>query len=245
MVLTATAIMAMIGVLFTLPQYSQAVLGTDAMGSGLRLLPLVGGLLIGIPPAALLLRLVGAKIMAAFGFAVMGAGLLLEATTAVDSGQGFVLEWTAVVGAGLGLTFATTASAAIAKLPQERSGVGAAVLQALQKVGGPFGAAVLGSVLASAYQAELHLGGLPPAVAKAVEDSVFGGLAVAGQLRSAALAESVRASFVQGVDVALLVSAGITLVGILLALAFLPGRSAAIEAGREPQRKEGPHPVAR
>jgi MFS transporter, DHA2 family, multidrug resistance protein len=243
-ILTATAIMAMIGVLFTLPQYSQAVLGVDAMGSGLRLVPLVGGLLAGMLPAALLVRFVGAKLMAACGFAVMGAGLLLGATTAVTSGQGFALEWTAVVGVGLGLTFATTASAAIAKLPQERSGVGAAVFQALQKVGGPFGAAVLGSVLASAYQAELHLVGLPPAVAKAVEDSVFGGLAVAGQLRSAALAESVRAAFVHGMDVALLVSAGITMVGIVLALAFLPGRSAAIAAGPAPEKKGGPRAVA-
>jgi MFS transporter, DHA2 family, multidrug resistance protein len=242
-VLTGTAIMAMIGVLFTLPQYSQAVLGTDAMGSGLRLLPLVGGLLIGILPAALLLRIVGAKVMAAFGFAVMGAGLLLGATTTVGSGQGFVLEWTAVVGVGLGLTFATTASAAIAKLPQERSGVGAAVFQALQKVGGPLGAAVLGSALASAYQAELHLGALPPAAVKAVEDGVFGGLAVAVDLRSAALAESVRTAFVHGMDVALLVSAGITVVGILLALAFLPGRSAAIEAGPEPERTGEPRAV--
>ena len=244
LVLTATAMMAMIGVLFTLPQYSQAVLGSDAMGSGLRLLPLVGGLLIGIVPAVALLRLVGAKLTAACGFAVMAAGLLLGATTALNSGQEFILEWSAVVGFGLGLAFATTASAAIAKLPQERSGVGAAVFQALQKVGGPFGAAVLGSVLASAYQAELHLGGLPPAVAKVVQDSVFGGLAVAGQVRSAALAESVRAAFVHGMDAALLASAGITLVGVVLALAFLPGGSSAIDAGRERGRKGGPSAVA-
>jgi hypothetical protein len=78
----------------------------------------------------------------------------------------------------------------------------------------------------------------------AVKDSVFGGLAMAGQLRSAALAESVRSAFVQGMDVALLVSAGITLVGLLLALASMPGRSAAIEAGPEPERKGGPHAVA-
>jgi hypothetical protein len=35
---------ALFGVLFTAPQYFQAILGTDAMGSGLRLLPLIGGL---------------------------------------------------------------------------------------------------------------------------------------------------------------------------------------------------------
>ena len=44
-VLAAVAILAMFGVLFTLPQYFQGVLGTTAMGSGVRLLPLIGGLL--------------------------------------------------------------------------------------------------------------------------------------------------------------------------------------------------------
>ena len=36
-ILAAFAVLAMIGVLFTMPQYFQGVLGTDAMGSGLRL----------------------------------------------------------------------------------------------------------------------------------------------------------------------------------------------------------------
>ena len=42
-ILAAVAIFAMIGVLFTMPQYFQGVLGTTAMGSGLRLLSLIGG----------------------------------------------------------------------------------------------------------------------------------------------------------------------------------------------------------
>jgi hypothetical protein len=42
-ILAAVGIFALFGVLFTAPQYFQAVLGTDAMGSGLRLLPLIGG----------------------------------------------------------------------------------------------------------------------------------------------------------------------------------------------------------
>jgi hypothetical protein len=50
--------------------------------------------------------------------------------------------------------------------------VGTALLQALQKPGGPFGAAVLGSVLSSAYQARLDLAGLPPAAAMVVQGRV-------------------------------------------------------------------------
>ena len=38
---------AMFGVLFAMPQFFQAVLGADALGTGLRLLPIIGGLLVG------------------------------------------------------------------------------------------------------------------------------------------------------------------------------------------------------
>ena len=52
----------MLGVLFTMPQYFQGVLGTDAMGSGLRLLPLIGGLVVGAALAHQVARLAGAKV---------------------------------------------------------------------------------------------------------------------------------------------------------------------------------------
>ena len=226
-VLVTVGTLALVGVLFTMPQYFQGVLGTDAMGSGLRLLPLIAGFVVGLAPAARLVRLTGAKITVALGFAVLAAGWLVGATTSLDSTGAFVAAWMAGAGIGFGLLFATAASAALSELPVDRSGIGSAVLQALKNTGAPLGAAILGSVLSSAYQADLHLAGLPPAAARTAEGSVFGGLAVASQLHSAALLESVRAAFVHGVDAALMVSAGIAIAGMLIAVAFLPGRTAA------------------
>ncbi len=225
-VLNAIGALGLIGVLFTMPQYFQGVLGTDAMGSGLRLLPLIGGMLIGAVPADRAARLVGAKVAVAIGFAVLAAGLLLGATTGLSSGTGFVGLWLVLVGAGTGLALATAASGALSQLPQERSGVGSAVMQALQKTGGPFGSAVLGSVLSSAYRARVPAEGLPPAAAAAVRDSVFGGIAVADRLGSGALLESVRSAFVAGMDAALLVAAAIAASGMVLTLVFLPGQRA-------------------
>src|SRR4051794_18363103 len=46
-VLATVASFAMLGLLFALPQYFSAVGGQDAFGSGLRLLPVIGGLLLG------------------------------------------------------------------------------------------------------------------------------------------------------------------------------------------------------
>jgi EmrB/QacA subfamily drug resistance transporter len=238
-ILAAVAILAMIGVLFTMPQYFQGVLGTDAMGSGLRLLPLIGGLVVGAVPADLVARLVGAKVAVAAGFVLLAGGLFLGATTSAGSSGLFVAGWMAVVGAGMGLAMATAASAALVELPEERSGVGSAVLQAVNKVGGPFGTAILGSVLSSVYLARLDVSGLPASAVAAVRQSIFGGVAVAHQIGSASLLESVRTAFVHGMDSALVVSAGIALAGGALTLLFLPATNASDETMQAPSGKEG------
>jgi DHA2 family multidrug resistance protein-like MFS transporter len=231
--LAAIAVLAMIGVLFTMPQFFQGVVGTDAMGSGLRLLPLIGGLVVGAVPADRIARLAGAKLAVALGFAVLAAGLIIGAETRADSSAGFVAAWMALVGAGMGLAMATSASAALSELSQERSGVGSAVLQAVNKTGGPLGTAVLGSVASSAYLAHLNLSGLPIAATRVIRQSIFGGVAIAHHLGSAALLDSVRAAFVHGMDLALLVSAGVAGVGVVLALLFLPRASARKRATAE------------
>jgi MFS transporter, DHA2 family, multidrug resistance protein len=237
-ILGGVAGQGMIGLLFSMPQYFQAVRGADALGSGLRLLPLVGGLIAGALPASWLARAVGARLTTALGFALLGAGAVIGAATGAGSGTAFVAAWMAVLCAGAGLALTAATSAALSRLSAERSGVGSAVVQAFQKTAGPFGTAIMGSVLAAAYLARLDLTGLLPAIAARARQSVYGGLAAASRLKSASLGLSVRASFVHGLDVSLLVSAGIAAIGMILALAFLP-RPAAI-----PQSLQAPAPEA-
>jgi MFS transporter, DHA2 family, multidrug resistance protein len=225
--LQAVAILALIGVLFTMPQYFQAVLGTNAMGSGLRLLPLIGGLIAGALPADRIARLVGAKLTVAAGFVLLAAGLLLGARTGISSGRGFVAAWMALAGFGMGITLATTASSALAELPEERSGVGSAVMQAFNKTGGPLGSAILGSALTAVYLGHLDLAGLSAPAADETRRSVFGGVAVAHQTHSQPLLDSVEAAFTHGLDEALVISAGIALAGAVLALLFLPRTNSA------------------
>ena len=221
-VLAVVPVLAMLGILFTMPQYFQGVLATTAMGSGVRLLPLVAGLIIGAVPAARVVQVVGAKVAVAAGFILLAAGLFLRALTSVGSSGLFVGSWMVVAGMGTGIAMATAMSAALVELSEEKSGVGAAVLQAVNKTGGPFGSAVLGSVLSADYLGRLHLSGLSATAAAAARQSVFGGVAVAQKLHSAALLRSVDAAFVHGMDLALLVSAAIAVVGAVLTVVFLP-----------------------
>jgi MFS transporter, DHA2 family, multidrug resistance protein len=229
MILAALGGMALIGMVFTLPQYSQGVLGLDPEGSGVRLLPIIGGLILGAVPADRVAGRIGGKITVATGFAITVVGLLLGATTSLDSGTWFQVSWLAIVGFGMGVGFATAASAALKQVPTDKSGVASALLQAMQKVGAPFGSAILGSVLNSVYRSNINLAGLPAGLASTVKLSVFAGVAVAQRVHSLALLESVRHAFVQGMDAALVVSAVFAAVAVVLALIFLPGRTPAAE----------------
>ena len=221
-ILAAMGIFAMFGVLFTIPQYFQAVRGLDAQGAGLQLLPMIAGIVIGAGLADRLASRIGEKAVVAFGFVELALGLAAGGTTAVDTHNIFTATWTAVCGAGMGMALATAASAALSQLSAERSGVGSALMQAVQKIGVPFGVAILGSILNSGYQANLDLAGLPSAAGQAIKSSVFAGVALAGQMGSTSILDMVRSAFVSGMDRMLLVCVAIALGSVLLSLAFLP-----------------------
>ena len=59
-----------------------------------------------------------------------------------------------------------------------------------------------------------------------MRQSVFGGVAVAAKLHSPSLLISVQRAFVHGMDMALLVSTGVALAGVVLTVVFLPQTNA-------------------
>jgi len=241
--LLSTAVsFVMFGVLFAVPQYYQAVLGTDPMGGGVRLLPMIGGILAGAVVADRFAVRMGARAVAGLGFVLLAGALLAGATTSVGSGYAPTAAWITVAGLGLGFVLPVAMDAAIGTLREEAGGVGSALIQAVRMVGGSFGAAILGSALNAGYRGHLDLTGLPPAAGHAVREGVYGGLEVARRTGSAALAGNVRAAFVHGMDVLLLMSAGLAVLGALLAL-FLPSRPAEVGAGRS-ERPESEHEAA-
>src|SRR3954452_17673267 len=96
-VLATLASFALMGLLFVLPQLFQAVQGADALNTGLRLLPIIGGLLIGAKVAERLGVGVGSRVTVAVGFVLMFAGLVAGAFTGVGDSYGLVAIWVSVV----------------------------------------------------------------------------------------------------------------------------------------------------
>ena len=252
-VLATLVSFAMFGLFFTMPQYFQEVRGVNAMGSGLRLLPMIGGMVIGMIGGTRLATprkaadgsvsapLAGVKGLATVGFAIMAVTLGFGATTTVTSGTGFAAGWFAVFGLGLGLAMPQAMNAALAPLSAERSGSGSALISAMRQVGATIGVAVLGTVLGSVYRSHLDVTGLPAAAAAAAKSGVVAGIAVAHQLGSTALLDATRHAFVQGMDTMLWVCSGIALAGAVLALLFLPRRADGVPGTAE---SAGAAPVA-
>jgi DHA2 family multidrug resistance protein-like MFS transporter len=237
-ILSTLVSFALFGILFAMPLYFRDVRGLDSLGAGMRLLPMIGGMVVGMiagtrlqspvkAPDGTSSPRVGAKALVTAGFTVMAAALAVGAFTSIRSGTGFGAAWFAVAGAGLGFAMPSAMNAALGALSAERSGAGSALITAFRQVGATLGAAILGTLLSSAYQARLDLAGLPPAAASSVRSGISGGVAVARDLGSASLLRSVDAAFVHGLDVMLWCCAGIALAAALLALAFLPRRAGA------------------
>jgi len=239
---------AMFGLMFTTPLYFQDVRGATPLGSGLRLLPLIGGMLVGMIAGSRLTDArklpdgtrgdprLSAKLAVAIGFFVMAAGLVIGAFTGLGSTMGFAALWITVTGLGLGMAMPAAMNAAVAPLTEERSASGGALISAVRQVGATIGVAVLGTLISNGYTSQLHLDGLPASAAAAVKSSVAGGVAVARQLGSEALLDEVRAAFIHGMDVMLWTCGGIALVSALLALAFLPGRAGSARPAREAEQ---------
>ncbi|MQA10937.1 MAG: DHA2 family efflux MFS transporter permease subunit [Pseudonocardiaceae bacterium] len=228
-VLATLASFALMGAMFVLPQYFQAVFGTGALGTGLRLLPVVGGLLVGVQIADRLRPRLGAKIVVTAGFVLMIGGLALGALTDVSDGYGFTAVWLSVLGVGLGFALPPAMDVAMGALSQGSSGVGSGLLQAMRQIGGTFGVAILGTVLGSGYRAQVNVTGLPGPAADAVRDTPAAGVQVARAVRSPELLNSVRESFVHGMSATLWVSAAFGVLGVLLTIAFLPRQAQDVE----------------
>jgi EmrB/QacA subfamily drug resistance transporter len=239
-VLSTVVSFAIFGVLFAVPQYFQAVNGADAFGTGLRLLPFVGGMLVGARIADRLAPKAGDTATVATGFILLAVALLIGKTSSTATGYGFTAAWLSVAGAGLGFSLPIAMNSAVAALPPEQNGVGSALVQAVRQVGGTLGVAVLGAVLSSVYRRHLALPPLPSSVADHARSSAPDGVWIGHMLGSSVLA-SVRAAFVDAMDAMLWVCAGVAVLGTLLTLMFLP-RRAESPAG-QPSPEQAPNQI--
>ncbi|MEB8340076.1 DHA2 family efflux MFS transporter permease subunit [Streptomyces endophyticus] len=221
--LTATLGMFILaGVLFLLPQYLQAVLGIDSFGTGVRLVPMMGGMLLAARLAQPLVLKFGARAVICVSLVVLAFAAFLGARTTVDSGYGFTALWLSIAGIGVAFAMIPAMGGAMGALAKDQAGRGSGLLSTVRQTGSALGVALLGAVLSGAYTARLATTGLPEAAADAARDSVVGAHAVADRLGDPALLASANDAFVHGMDLALVVIGVVALLAALLTAVLLP-----------------------
>jgi MFS family permease len=137
-----------------------------------------------------------------------------------------------IQGAGMGTVMPPSTEAVMSVVPRERAGSGSALTNTARQVAGALGVAVLGSILAQAYRGQLspHLTALPAQARGAATGSITATQAVAAKLGAGSpagrdLAAFADTAFVHAMHITTLISAAITLLGVLVVVIWMPGHA--------------------
>ncbi len=163
---------AMFGALAYLPQYFQIVKGVSPTSSGLRLLPLMAGLLAtSITTGQLVSRWGRYKVFPVVGTAVLTLGLYLLSRLSVTTGTLLSSLYMLVLGAGIGGSMQVLVLAVQNSVPYAELGTATAGTTFFRSIGGSFGTAVFGAVFTNVLPhnlaRELHGLALPPGLTAA------------------------------------------------------------------------------
>ncbi|HYV14889.1 MAG TPA: MDR family MFS transporter [Conexibacter sp.] len=162
---------ALFGTMLVLPLYYQVARGQSALTAGLLMAPQGLGAACAMPFAGRLTDRVGGGLVAVTGLTIMTLGTLPLAFVGADTSYGLLGATLVVRGVGLGCAMMPTLAAAYACLERAAVPRATAALNALQRVGGSVGTALLAVVLQ--HEIRIALGGgsgastlqpIPPAV---------------------------------------------------------------------------------
>jgi EmrB/QacA subfamily drug resistance transporter len=141
---------AMFGALTFLPLFLQEAKGVSAIASGVRLFPMMGGLLVASIGSGLLVSRWGRyKIFPVVGTALMTVGLYLMSLIGVGTGAWVMSGYMAVFGFGLGLVMQVLVVAVQNAVPYEELGTATSGTTFFRMIGGSFGTAVFGALYAN------------------------------------------------------------------------------------------------
>jgi len=161
--------MAMFGAIVFIPLYLQLVYGASPTSSGLRLLPLMAGLLVAAVVSGRVISRIGRyKAFPIAGTATLVVGMYLLSLLRVGTAPWLASVYMLVVGVGIGLVMQVLVLVVQNDARPQEIGVATSTATFFRSVGGSFGVAIFGAIFASRLAGQLsrlphsvtaHLGG--------------------------------------------------------------------------------------
>jgi MFS family permease len=176
---------------------------------------------------------------------LMTAGLLLVATAlgiqsrmSVHTGYGLILPGFILMGLGMGLVMSPMSTAAMNSVDRTKAGAASGVLSMCRMVGGTFGIAIMGALVATIGRSDVtsSLPGLPAHVRAQIANGLGSGSGLEHLPRH--VVAVVDRAFVSALGTGLTVTASVAVVGAVIAFSLIrrtvPKRSAVLAPTAEP-----------
>ncbi|WP_306359759.1 MFS transporter [Nocardia sp. CC227C] len=215
------------GIYLLFTQYLQLVEGRSPLAAGLLILPAAVLLVIVSMLAPVLARRIRPAYLVAAGSLLSVVGYLV--LTQVDSAAGpaLLIIGFYILYPGIAPEMALVTDIALGSAPPEKAGAASALNSTASDLGISLGIALLGSIGAAGYRAdmsEFDLTGLSADAAAAARDTLPGALAAAEELPyqvGESLAASAKAAFAHGLGLAAAAAAGLVAVAVVLSALLL------------------------
>jgi DHA2 family multidrug resistance protein-like MFS transporter len=221
------AIFVAVGYFLFVAQYLQLVVGLSPLEAGLWSLPSAIGFIVGSQLAPRIVQRIRPAHLIGGGLAVAAAGLAMLTQVGASDGLPMLVVSSVVISLGLAPVFGLTTELIVGSAPPERAGAASGISETGAELGGALGIALLGSVGLVIYRGELANrlpADIPAQAALLARDTLGGAVAVASELPDrlgAALADTAREAFVQGMQLSSAIAAAVAVAIAILAVILL------------------------
>jgi EmrB/QacA subfamily drug resistance transporter len=223
--------LSMFGVMFLITQYFQLILGYSPLSAALRLLPMAPIMIVVSPLTPRLSARFGANRVVAAGMGGVALGLVMFGALTTHTPYWYVLISIVPLVAGIALSMSPMTASIMSAVPPRRAGAGSAMNDATRELGAALGIALMGSLAASRYAANLApvTARLSPAIRHRAGVSLSEALAAADKLggpAGRALTVGAQHAFIDGIQLAVTCGAILAVTAALVVWRKLPREAA-------------------
>jgi EmrB/QacA subfamily drug resistance transporter len=216
---------AMLAMFFFLALYMQNIRGYSPLQAGVRFLPSTVMIIIIAPLAGRLADRVGSRPLITFGLLCVSGALFWQSHLTVSSGYGALLPGFMLMGIGMGFVMSPMSLAAMNAVDRTKAGVASGILSMNRMVGGTFGVAILGALVATLGRSKIDE--LLPQLPETARAKIAGGLGSGGVAHGvpARVIDGAQQAFVYALHYGLLLGSAVALLGAIVAFALIRKRS--------------------
>jgi EmrB/QacA subfamily drug resistance transporter len=226
---------AMLAMFFYLALYMQDILHYTPIQAGLRFLPSTVIIMIVGPIAGRLADRIGSRPLMTGGLLAVSFAMFWMTGITTHTGYGYLVVAFIAMGLGIGFVMSPMSTAAMNSVDQAKAGVASGILSMVRMVGGTFGVAVMGAIIATLGRDRLSI--LLPQASSAQRTTLVNALGSGASNSSlpAGVQGALSHTYVYALSNALFVAGGLALVGAALAwLLVRPSTPATPEPAQAP-----------